>query len=163
MELQEPAWARRILEIQCASKGQTRVLQRHAMSMKVRLTVPVLVLSAAALLFTGCTKPTDPNQVREKTAETTAEMKNDAKAVVQGIKEGLQSPAPPADHPVDLNSASKARLTGLPGLSGDDADRIIAARPYASKQELLDRHIVSGQEYRRIADSIVVKERDSKR
>lgn len=44
-----------------------------------------------------------------------------------------------------------------PGLSGDDADRIIAARPYASKQEIVDRRIVPGQVYRTIADSIVVK------
>ena len=131
--------------------------------MRVMHAPVVLVFSAATFLLTGCTKPSDPNQLRQKTAETTAEMKNDAKAVAQGIREGLQSPGPGADHPVNLNSASKGELTGLPGISGDDADRIIAARPYASKQELLDRHIVSAQEYHRIAGSVVAKERDSNR
>ena len=126
-------------------------------NMKVKVALLTLIFSSGSVFFTGCAKPSDPNQVREKTAETTAEMKNDAKAVVQGIREGLGSSGATADHPLDLNAASKDQLTGLPGISGDDADRIIAARPYSSKHDLLDRRIVSGQEYRKIADSIAVK------
>jgi DNA uptake protein ComE-like DNA-binding protein len=132
-------------------------MSKHPTCMKVLLVLAAFVVSVATILFSGCTKPSDPNQLREKTAETTAEMKSDAKAVAQGIREGLQSPGQGADHPLDLNSASKSQLTGLPGISGDDADRIIAARPYSSKQDVLDRHIVSLQEYRKIADSIEVK------
>ena len=37
------------------------------------------------------------------------------------------------------------------------ADRIIAGRPYTSEHELLERRIVSREEYDKIADSITVK------
>jgi len=127
--------------------------------MHVKAAVLALVLCSSAMFFTGCTacntKPSNPNQVREETAKTTAELKDDAKAVAQGIKEGLSRPS--SDHPLDLNSASKSQLTSLPGITDDKADRIIAGRPYASEHDLLDRRIVSREEYRKIADSITVK------
>src|SRR3972149_5788560 len=39
--------------------------------------------------------------------------------------------------PVDINSASKAELKKLPGISGAAADKIIAGRPYLSKANLV--------------------------
>ena len=101
------------------------------------------------------TKPVSPEQVREKTAEATAEAKENAKAVVQGLREGLERPSP--DKPLDLNTASKAQLMSLPGVDDSAADRIIAGRPYASEHQLLERRIVSRDEYNKIADSITVK------
>jgi DNA uptake protein ComE-like DNA-binding protein len=96
-----------------------------------------------------------PEQIRQKTAETTATLKDDAKAVTQGIRDGLTRPTP--DKPVDLNHASKAQLTGLPGIDDATADRIIGARPYSSEHELLERRIVSREEYNKIADIVTVK------
>jgi competence protein ComEA len=93
--------------------------------------------------------------VRQKTAEATAELKENAKAVAQGVREGLTRPSP--DKPLDLNTASKAQLMSLPGMDDATADRVIAARPYSSEHELLDRRIVSREEYNKIADSITVK------
>jgi len=93
--------------------------------------------------------------VRQKTAEATAELKDNAKAVAQGVREGLTRPS--SDKPLDLNSASKSELTSLPGITDDAADRIIAARPYSDVHQLLDRRIISRDEYNKIADSITVK------
>jgi DNA uptake protein ComE-like DNA-binding protein len=93
--------------------------------------------------------------VREKTAEATAELKENAKAVAQGLKEGLTRPSP--DKPLDLNTASKSDLMGLPGMDDSSADRVIAGRPYSSEHQLLERKIVSREEYNKIADSITVK------
>ena len=44
----------------------------------------------------------------------------------------------------------------LPGIDDAAADRIIAGRPYSSEHELLERQIVSREEYNKIADSITV-------
>jgi competence protein ComEA len=71
------------------------------------------------------------------------------------VRDGLTRPSP--DKPLDLNSASKSQLVSLPGLDAAAADRIIAGRPYASEHDLLERHIVSRDEYNKIADSITVK------
>lgn len=119
-----------------------------------------LALSAGALALglAGCNSnqgPT-PEQVRQKTADATATLKDDARALGQGVRDGLTRPS--AEKPADLNHASKAQLMGLPGVDDATADRIIASRPYSSEHELLERHIVSRDEYNKIADSVTVKQ-----
>ncbi len=127
--------------------------------MRVRTLLLALAVSAIPLAYTGCTacstKPQSPEQVREKTAEATAELKDNAKAVAQGVRDGLTRPS--SDKPLDLNSASKSQLMRLSGIDDAAADRIIASRPYSSEHDLLDRRIVSREEYNKIADSITVK------
>lgn len=126
--------------------------------MRVRVLVPTFAAFLLLILVAGCTscnsQPTSPAQVREKTAEATAELKANAKAVAQGLREGLTRPTP--DKPLDINSASKSQLMALPGIDDAAADRVIAGRPYASEHELLQRKIVSRDEYNKIADSITV-------
>jgi len=124
--------------------------------MQVRTTFLALLISALPICFTACTnsQPQSPEQIRQQTAAATAELKDNTKAVAEGIKDGLTRPS--ADKPVDLNAASKAQLTSLPGMDGASADRVIAGRPYSSEHELLDKHIVSRDEYNKIADSITV-------
>jgi thiosulfate reductase cytochrome b subunit len=49
-------------------------------------------LIVIALLFAviiACTTSDNPDQIRQRTAEATATMKRDTKAVVEGVKEGL--------------------------------------------------------------------------
>jgi DNA uptake protein ComE-like DNA-binding protein len=123
--------------------------------MRVRTICLAFAISAVPLFYTGCTtKPQSPEQVREKTAQATAELKDNAKAVAEGVRDGLTRPSP--EKPLDLNSASKSQLMGLPGVDDATADRIVAGRPYASEHQLLERHIVSREEYNKIADSITV-------
>ena len=125
--------------------------------MRLNTIVLVCVVSTATFLYTGCaSKPQSPEEVRQKTAAATAELKDNAKAVAQGVRDGLTRPS--ADKPVDLNSASKTQLMGLPGIDSAAADRIMAGRPYSSEHQLLDKRIVSRDEYNKIADSITVKE-----
>ncbi len=128
--------------------------------MRVGTITLALVVSALPIGFAGCnacynSQSPSPEQVRRQTAEATATLKDDAKAVGEGIREGLTRPSP--DKPLDLNSASKGSLMGLPGIDDATADRIIAGRPYSSEHQLLDRHIVSRDEYNKIADSVTVK------
>lgn len=119
--------------------------------------VLLLLLLTGCLVFNGCTacysKP-NPDQVRENTAAATAALKSNAKAVAGGVIEGLRRPTP--DKPIDLNTASKGSLKTLPGISDDEADRIIAGRPYSSTRQLVDKRILSRDAYDKIADRITV-------
>lgn len=113
---------------------------------------------SSTLFLEGCnacySRP-NPEQVREATANATAAIKNDTKAVAEGVRDGLRRPS--ADKPLDLNTASKGQLTSLPGISDEAADRIAANRPYRNAHDLLDRRLVSREEYEQIADRITVK------
>ncbi len=127
--------------------------------MRAKLILLGLLVIAGSPFLTGCNacfnKPTSPDEVRERTAAATSEVKNDAKAVAEGVRDGLHSSG--ADQPVDLNSASKGQLTSLPGVTDAAADRIITGRPYAETRDLVDKRILSRAEYDKIADRVTVK------
>jgi len=99
----------------------------------------------------ACSPNATPDQIREKTAEGTAALKRDSKAVAQGIKDGLSG-----KKAVDLNRASKAELSDLPGITDQQADRIIAERPYATIHQLVSRRVLSEEEYSKIENRVVV-------
>ena len=107
-------------------------------------------VAAILVLMVACSTQS-PDQIRQKTAEETSAIKRDTKAVAQGIKEGLSNKSS-----VDLNKASKADLSSLPGISDARADRIIAERPYASAHQLVTRHVLTQDEYAQIQDRVVV-------
>ena len=109
---------------------------------------------ATFLIATGvaCTQPRNSQDLKERTADATANMKRDAKAVAAGIKEGWSR-----DKPLDVNSASKEDLMTLPGINSADADKIIAARPYDSPNDLLSRRILPKAKFDQIADRVKAK------
>lgn len=114
------------------------------------LCISVILLLAA---LTACTqKQESPQEIKERTAQATADLKRDTKAVAQGIREGWSR-----DKPLDLNSASKDQLVSLPGVTENEADRIIAARPYDDAGELVTRRLMSKTEYDKISDRVVAK------
>jgi DNA uptake protein ComE-like DNA-binding protein len=118
--------------------------------MRLRLGIPLAAFVLVITFSTACSNQ-NPDQIRQKTAEATETMKRDTKAVAEGVKEGLSS-----KKTVDLNKSSKDDLTGLPGITSDRADRIIAERPYASAHQLVTRHILSEDEYSQISDRVIV-------
>jgi competence protein ComEA len=117
-------------------------------SFRYRYTPSILLLIA----FAGCTSHENPQDLKEKTARATEEVKRDAKAVAAGIREGWSR-----DKPLDVNAATKEQLLSLPGVTSPQADRIIAARPYAKTNELLTRRIIPKSEYDKIADLVTIK------
>ena len=56
---------------------------------------------------------------------------------------------------IDLNSASKADLMKLAGVGDALADKIISGRPFARKDELVQKKILSQSAYDKIKDEIV--------
>jgi competence protein ComEA len=119
-----------------------------------RRAMKIIVALAALFLLAGCTtqKPS-PDEVREKTAQATSDIKEDAKALAQGVREGWNR-----DQPLDVNKASREQLLNLPGMSSAGADRIIATRPYSSASELASRHVISQTEYDKIKDQVTAKD-----
>ena len=111
-------------------------------------------LSALALLvplvLAGCTAhDRSPDQIREQTARATSTAARDAKAVAQGVVEGVKQ-----ERTININRASADDLKSLPGIDDVAARRIIDHRPYSDSYDLVKRHIVSREEYDRIAGKV---------
>ena len=117
----------------------------------------ILVLSFASLAFTACSpgsqNPT-PEQIRQDTAKATETAAKDAKAVVQGVEDGIKAKNA---NTVNINTATPDRLKTLPGIDDARANRIIANRPYDHADDLVKKHVVSQDEYDRIAGQVVAQ------
>lgn len=108
----------------------------------------MLILSGCS----ACSPRQNPDELREKTAQTTATLKQDAKAIAQGVREGMSR-----NDVINLNSATRKQLSSLPGISDEQAAKIIANRPYNAPGELVTKKVLSRQEYSRIRDKVTVK------
>lgn len=56
---------------------------------------------------------------------------------------------------VDINSATAAELKALPGVSDNDATKIIQGRPYSDKSQLVSKKVVSEPTYEKMKDHVV--------
>lgn len=81
-----------------------------------------------------------------------------------------KKPAPPAKSKaaraapvklVDINSADKAELMKLPGISAADADKIIAGRPHLTKTRLVTKNIVSMSVYQDIKPLVIARQKET--
>ena len=104
-----------------------------------RFFVAIVLLCGLA----GCTPNQNPQELKEKTARATAELKSDAKAVAAGVREGWSR-----DKPLNVNTATREQLISLPGVTGAEADRVIAGRPYDDPGQLVTRHILPQSQVR---------------
>jgi len=120
--------------------------------MKSRIHVLVLIALAAAVALPLVALADESTPATPPAAE---------QPMHQGAHKGATvAKATPA---VDLNSASKNELTQLPGLTDEVADKIIGARPFKSRTELLSKKLVTRAEYSKLRTHITVKSAESKK
>jgi DNA uptake protein ComE-like DNA-binding protein len=63
--------------------------------------------------------------------------------------------APSAEARIDINHATVDELLTVPGMTRSWAGRIVRYRPYRTKQDLVEKGVVSGAVYDRIKDYVI--------
>jgi competence protein ComEA len=58
---------------------------------------------------------------------------------------------------LDINSATKEQLMALPGIDDATADKIIAARPFKAKSDLVHKSILTKAQYSKVSAKIIAK------
>jgi len=111
------------------------------------------VLAVALLLpsITACNTKENPDEIRRRTAEATETVRRDAKAMAEGVKEGMGR----EKKTIDINKASREELLSLPDITEHEADRIIAERPFDNTEDLVRRRVLPRAEYDKISDRII--------
>jgi DNA uptake protein ComE-like DNA-binding protein len=134
----------------------------------------ILLLGLAA----ACARPheTADERIRRQAAEDARQIRHDAqnagvearqaarqagreaRDIVAGVKEGWQDAAPPrpreSGSKLDLNTASSAQLSALPGISPALARKIVRRRPYSDPHELVTRSLISQAQFDRVSSRI---------
>ena len=64
-------------------------------------------------------------------------------------------PILPPESRVDINHASLDELLKVPGMTPTWAGRIVRFRPYRTKQDFVDRGVVTSEVYERIKDYVI--------
>ena len=119
------------------------------MRTRYALTSPILLLAL------GCsTSPRSQERVRENTANATAAIASSAKSAVLGIKDGLTRKSTQTG--VNINTATRAQLEDLPGVTPAMARNIIANRPYKDPNELRKQKILPKDVYNKISSRLTV-------
>ena len=113
----------------------------------------LLTLGLSLMTVLGCSPAQrSPDTIRQDTAKATEAARQDAKAVVEGVKEGLK-----AKGLVNINTAAADQLRSLPGIDSARANRIIANRPYDHPDDLVKKRVVSQAEFDRISAQVAAR------
>ncbi|HOP39495.1 MAG TPA: helix-hairpin-helix domain-containing protein [Geobacteraceae bacterium] len=80
-----------------------------------------------------------------------------AQAPTKATAKKTRKKSPSKKKLLDINTATADQLATLPGMSKEDAKKIIAGRPYTRKNQLKQKDIISAATYDGIKKKIVAK------
>ena len=72
--------------------------------------------------------------------------------------QNTRPPTRPTNPLIDINTATAAGLKTLPGISGGDAAKIIAGRPYGSKAQLETRGVLDPLVYEGLKQRVIARQ-----
>jgi DNA uptake protein ComE-like DNA-binding protein len=138
-------------------------------------TLFCLASFTAVFWLTSCSsRPQSDQQVREQAAQATQQARSDARKAAEdarvaaanaerkandiaaGVRDGMHGNSSNSGA-VDINTASAARLTKLPGITAARAQRIIDNRPYETPHDLVSKGVLSRSEYDQISNEVVTR------
>ena len=138
----------------------------------------IVTICTLVVALPGCDRSSSENdqQLRQKSADATRDLQKGAKklaaetkvaaanavngvnAVAQGVKDGVNSNKQgETGDLVDINSASTARIALLPGVSISKAHDIVQGRPYPTAHALVQRGLLTQEQFDHIANKITAK------
>lgn len=118
-------------------------------------------ITLAALTAIGLMAAT-PIMAQTPAPATGGAMQKAAPAAPAATKSTTTGAAPTATKQadlIDINSATEAQLSTLPGVAKARSEAIIKGRPYKGKDELLTKKIVPENVYNDIKDKIIAKQK----
>ena len=121
-------------------------------------TLCLMTVLALTVSYASAVEPMLPNPkdaAKAKLAETKSAAKAEADKAAETKAAGLTQ--------VDINSASETELKAIPGIGEAYAAKIVAGRPYAKKDQLKSRNILTGPAYDQVKDHLIAKQPVSKK
>jgi DNA uptake protein ComE-like DNA-binding protein len=120
------------------------------------LAVMLVALPLAAQQPKPATVPKVAAPAAAKAAEAAKPAAAAAAAAPAAAAAVASAALPTAQNPLDINSATKAQLEGLPGVGPAFADRILKGRPFQRKDQL--KGILPAGVYEKIQAIIIAKQ-----
>ena len=138
----------------------------------MRTTLLLALSSAVVAGSIACSN--DPNTTRQQAANATEQLKRESReaagnikkgaetartdltAAAQGVKEGINDKS---SSELNLNSANKAQVMGMPGINEARANAIISNRPYQRPHDVVRKGAITEDEYQKIAAHISISSR----
>jgi DNA uptake protein ComE-like DNA-binding protein len=141
--------------------------------MNGKSTFLAIALIASSGFLTACNPPASDQHLQEQAAQATEQAKQGSKEaladarvaaanaeravndVAAGVKQGLDGKSTPGGSArVDLNSASEADLSALPGISAGKARQIIHHRPYTSTHDVVKDGLLTESQFNQIEPQV---------